>query len=1155
MKKLLIIAVINWSQLVLFAQENPRLLVNTLTVPAGSNSSNFVFMDGKAFFIADDGIHGKELWTSDGTEAGTLLVKDIFEGKVGSFQGLGQHQMLVVNETLFFVATDKKHGLELWKSDGTEAGTALVKDINPGVEGSFFSDLVVFENLLYFSGNLGLMRSDGTENGTVPVENFSGLQIGFPSGLTEANSQLFFTALESGQRGLYKYDSQSISLVSNVEANPNSLTAAGNLLYFETEANNTESLWRSDGSAEGTNVVYSTDRWLSQEFLSIEDTLFFFANDSLWRIDNTLEEPTFVASTQSTNGIGYVFDNTIYYRTRESQYYENPVYAIWRSNGTPEGTEKFISDTDLAFIWHIFDSPGGVIMAATSSDDQTGIWKLQSDGTATLLKEFYQSSLGSFSDSFSQLPQTTIFSVGTNSPYEQELWQTNSTIEGTQLVKNINTFESGGFINGFTTAENHVYFAADSDIDIGGYTLWKSDINTTSDINQYLAEGSPLITFRDEVYFVNPDYGVSKINQTNTIVEVSQVSPERFVVSDSAIWFIASYGLWTSNGTNTNELFQSASGSIEINSAVIIGNDLFFSAETYNENISLGKELWKSDGTKEGTYTVKDILAGSSAGSNPEYLTSFNNILYFAATDESGTELWKSDGTESNTSKVIDLSDDDLGSQPRELTVVGNQLYFTALTESRGRGLWKSDGTAAGTSLVTELSDGTHSVGPTQLHSFGGILYFTLDDGINGKELWRSDGTASGTYLVKDINSAGSSNPSGFYSAQGWLFFNADDGVHGTELWMTDGTEEDTRLVADLMPGEVGSYPQHKTTFNSSLLFSAKSLLGREPWVYDIPNAYPQSKDTTVTLLEDSIYTFKNTSLPYSDGNNDILEHVLITEGAEKGTLFIDVNQNNTPDSNEPIVEGDFVLGRDSISYLTFTPESNEFGQDYASFKYKVFDGTTYSKESYALNIEVEAVPDTPTVTEASTTVGNFNTSGLVIEPNAVDGDEVKFFQITGIQNGELFLNNENSIVVNGDFISVEEGKQGLKFKPDSNNTGSFKIQACLTDSDVNSDFKSDTISAKILVTNIVTAIDDELGLVSLKVYPNPTQDELLILLTTNISVPSQIEIIDSEGKIVFQGTIAKDKSRINITYLKSGTYLLSCRVRGKQVFSKIIKQ
>ncbi|QLQ10216.1 MAG: hypothetical protein HZY75_07250 [Nocardioidaceae bacterium] len=86
-------------------------------------------MGDRLFFAADDGVHGHELWTSDGTAEGTVMVKDIHPDGSDSSSPKG---LTAVGNRLFFTADDGVHGDELWVSDGTEQGTAMVKDIRPG---------------------------------------------------------------------------------------------------------------------------------------------------------------------------------------------------------------------------------------------------------------------------------------------------------------------------------------------------------------------------------------------------------------------------------------------------------------------------------------------------------------------------------------------------------------------------------------------------------------------------------------------------------------------------------------------------------------------------------------------------------------------------------------------------------------------------------------------------------------------------------------------------------------------------------------------------------------------------------------------------------------------------------------------------------------
>ena len=86
---------------------------------------------GTLFFTARDGVHGRELWKSDGSEGGTVLVKDIHPGAGGTYYD-DPSDLTVAGGTVFLGADDGVRGTELWKSDGTDGGTALVKDINVG---------------------------------------------------------------------------------------------------------------------------------------------------------------------------------------------------------------------------------------------------------------------------------------------------------------------------------------------------------------------------------------------------------------------------------------------------------------------------------------------------------------------------------------------------------------------------------------------------------------------------------------------------------------------------------------------------------------------------------------------------------------------------------------------------------------------------------------------------------------------------------------------------------------------------------------------------------------------------------------------------------------------------------------------------------------
>ncbi len=95
------------------------------------DNNNMVGVDGTLFFTVEGDDDNYELWRSDGTRAGTVLVKR-FASDDSEYGGDGPENLTAVGGTLFFTASDDVHGEELWRSNGTRAGTVLVKDIRAG---------------------------------------------------------------------------------------------------------------------------------------------------------------------------------------------------------------------------------------------------------------------------------------------------------------------------------------------------------------------------------------------------------------------------------------------------------------------------------------------------------------------------------------------------------------------------------------------------------------------------------------------------------------------------------------------------------------------------------------------------------------------------------------------------------------------------------------------------------------------------------------------------------------------------------------------------------------------------------------------------------------------------------------------------------------
>jgi RNA polymerase sigma factor (sigma-70 family) len=337
---------------------------------ASSVPCNMTDVNGTLFFVADDGVHGYELWKSDGTAAGTVLVKDILPGPRPGFPIF----LTNVNGTLFFLADDGEHGYELWKSDGTEAGTVLVKDIRPGRPSAFTPwgrTPVAIGNTLFFMASDGvngvqLWKSDGTEAGTVPVKRLDAPGTVFrqyPQALANVNGTLFFVADDgaSGQE-LWKTDGTVAGtvLVKDIcpgpgSSNPYYLTNVNGTLYFVADDGvHGHELWKSDGTAAGTVLVKdihegadsSYPAWLTD----VRGRLYFSATDAqrgrqLWKSNGTAAGTVLVRELPPGSGAADPsqltdVNGTLYFAAND------PVHLrqLWKSDGTAAGT---VPVTDL----------------------------------------------------------------------------------------------------------------------------------------------------------------------------------------------------------------------------------------------------------------------------------------------------------------------------------------------------------------------------------------------------------------------------------------------------------------------------------------------------------------------------------------------------------------------------------------------------------------------------------------------------------------------------------------------------------------------------------------------------------------------------------------------------------------------------------------
>ena len=190
------------------------VLVKAGGLNPGVLGSNYAVLNNKMYFSGFD-TNGSELWVTDGTEPGTQMVLNMRTDGGGVLYSGSPMALTVYKSKIYFSAADDTHGQELFMTDGTAAGTTLVKDMLPGTESSVPYQITIYNGLLYIlnSYNREMWKSDGTTAGT----------------------QLVATAPESARFG----------------------AVWNNRIYIISGTN--QYLWQSDGTTAGTDYATATN--------------------------------------------------------------------------------------------------------------------------------------------------------------------------------------------------------------------------------------------------------------------------------------------------------------------------------------------------------------------------------------------------------------------------------------------------------------------------------------------------------------------------------------------------------------------------------------------------------------------------------------------------------------------------------------------------------------------------------------------------------------------------------------------------------------------------------------------------------------------------------------------------------------------------------
>lgn len=402
MKKIKLIAALLLASHLAFSQSTylTSFYTDTYGGPSKSISAN-----NKLFFSAYDTINGRELWCTDGTIAGTIMVKDINAGISNGITDYFDLTSYVLNGILFFRANDGSTGIELWRSDGTASGTYLVKDISPGASSSGPGGFASVGNILYFTANVGsqLWRSDGTDSGTVSLKSF------------------------------------------NVVGN---LCGYNGKLYFSADDNNTgQELWRSNGTPAGTQLLKDLNGTVGASlpcnFHATSNALYFMAMTAsgweLWKTTGTAVSTVMVKDINpgGANSVISFYSDAVIKSIGETIYFgaQDGVngYQLWKSDGTDSGTVMLTNLADGISTYSTFPIADGKIMV---SNYALPIWWQYDPASNTLSATAYPHYyyFDTQPNRYSFIGDNMIY-ADKDTVYGCEMWRSNGAITNTKIIQ------------------------------------------------------------------------------------------------------------------------------------------------------------------------------------------------------------------------------------------------------------------------------------------------------------------------------------------------------------------------------------------------------------------------------------------------------------------------------------------------------------------------------------------------------------------------------------------------------------------------------------------------------------------------------------------------------------------------------------------------
>lgn len=780
---------------------------------------------------------GHELWRSDGTVLGTMLLKDICPGSCSS----GPRSFVKIGAEAYFVVRPSAASadVKIFKTDGTANGTALAFEISAVTNSASTTTeslrdfdtcdpvmptvcggrrfLIANSNRFFFltynsADNPNYYRIYSSQ-GAAGTTNLYAQQDDYPHTMRIFNQRLFV----SQEDELFLWDGNAGGGGLTIIQPSGGASCWGQMLYAQVGTRLFTSCYDLGVNSRRIVRVNPDFSYVSVSVPSIQSMSPFSGSESLFYTrfngmsrevlvtnGTTVGTVLFSSLTAFPNILGnidgltifsantdlYVTDGTVPGTLLVTSFTAQPSLLgviggkgyfkvgdqVWSTDFTGPGTAQVLSPDGEPFLGAaaLRSNPTSLVLRATTASRGEELWTIDVAHQVRLVSEIRPGAESSHPGAIFSLFGSDFFTLADDQGSALMSLVLSPAVPARSVLSGWGTGVSET-VHATFAANGNLYWTQETRANTSALRefKWALGVRTIAGIDTVTAQRKRIVGIHSGKALLEGYYPSSFLQGPEGLI-VDLVSGVKTALTGT--------GLFPTGAVSS------------------MPNGLLYSSRASGEFFNVEPHFFNSQDMS--TTRLSDIVAGSN-GSNPVFLGQLAGFTYFIAGASGARELYRTDGTPAGTVSIVAIN----STEDAKIGVMGGKLYFVATTAAEGREIWVTDGTSVGTAVVVDLNPGVgHGIVSTdRTVVYNNKIYFHGNDNVAGGELWVTDGTAIGTSLVKDICAGACTSNLTHFQVMGsslyfWEFVANPVSQTLSMVWKSDGSEIGTVMLKDLRP-------------------------------------------------------------------------------------------------------------------------------------------------------------------------------------------------------------------------------------------------------------------------------------------------------------------------------------------------------------------